>query len=151
VEKKSSKTNRSTAIKATNKLSPLRLVITLLIQAPQLIKTIDNFDELSELEIAGKELLSELWLTIKDNVNMTTGALLEHYREHAAIETITKLANLDHLVPEDGMHHEFVGAIQRLKAQAREQQIERLMTKAGLQGLSEAERQQLQALVAIKL
>jgi len=118
--------------------SPIRTVITLLIQNPQLIEQIDQ--ELPTLDIAGMPLLRELYSLLKNNSQLTTGALLEHWRDSAEYQHLSRLANYRHLLEGPDLTAEFCGAIKKLRLQATESTINQLITKANTTGLTAIEK-----------
>ena len=64
----------------TNKT--IQLALTLLLQQPSLGLAINNFAWLKTLPDKGPKLLQQLLEIIHRNPNITTGTLLEHWREH---------------------------------------------------------------------
>jgi DNA primase len=141
-------TNQPGEITTTNTQamhSPIRTVITLLIQNPQLIDQIDQ--ELPTLDIAGMPLLHELHSLLKNNSQLTTGAILEHWRDSAEYQHLNRLANYKHLLEGSSLTVEFCGAIKKLHLQATESTINQLITKANTTGLTDIEKKQLQNLL----
>lgn len=128
--------------------SALRLAITLLIQQPALAQSINQ--PLPSIELRGYEVLQEMIDFAKQHPELTTGALLEYFREREAGKFLAKLAHVEHMIPEKGVLNEFLGAIERLRKLKRKQAIERLIAKANQSILSVEEKQQLDELIRLK-
>jgi DNA primase len=123
----------------------LRLAITLLIQQPKLAEYIH--EPLPLLEIPGAALLSELIDIIKNNAVLTTGDLLENFRERKESKLLAKMAHTEHMIPPLGIEKEFLGALQKLRQLAHKQIIDRLLAKAAQGKLSLEEKQYLHELI----
>ncbi len=128
--------------------SPLRLAITLLVQHPSLAHAIDY--PLPPLELNGYDLLQEIIHHIKQQPELKTGALLEHWREKAEINSLAKLAQIEHMIPEAGIQNEFLGAMKKLSQLSHQQVIKKLLAKANHTGLSQREKQELEELIKAK-
>jgi DNA primase len=128
--------------------STLRLAILLLIQQPSLAQHIDQ--PLPELTMRGMDLLREIISLAKQHPDLTTGGLLEFWRERDEGKSLAKLAQTEHMVPENGMVNEFLGIIQRLRQFGQKQIIEGLLAKANQTKLSQEEKQQLEELIRSK-
>lgn len=124
--------------------SALRLAMTLLVQHPELAQELQ--EPLPLLEIAGMDLFHRVLETVK-KTNMTTGGLLEHWRDQQEGPVIAKFAQIDHMIPAKGIKNEFLDAISKLKKFAQEQIIDGLLARAALNGLSDEEKQTLHALI----
>ncbi len=128
--------------------SMVRLAITLLVQNPALALCVTEPSFLSETP--GTALLFELIDTIQQHSLPTTGALLEHWRDHADRKWLEKCIKDEHIIPLNDMKSEFLGAINQLKKAANKQQIELLLAKASQNALSLEEKQRLQTLFCEK-
>ena len=62
-------------------ISPVRKAITLLVQHPHLARVAGPSEGLRGIDVPGAALLAELIELTMPNPHMSTGALLEHYRE----------------------------------------------------------------------
>ncbi|MGD9153245.1 MAG: DNA primase [Gammaproteobacteria bacterium] len=132
----------------TNKqaiFSLVRTAITLLLQNPQLINQIDR--ELPKLDLPGMALLNELYSLLKEHSKLTTGAILEHWRNTPEYPHLHKLSNHKHLLEGQDLANEFCDTIEKLHSQATEEAINRLITKANTSNLTENEKKQLQNLL----
>jgi len=128
--------------------SALRLAITLLIQQPSLAHRVN--EPLPHIKLRGYELLQKMIECVKQHPDLTTGGLLEFWRDHEEVRTLAKLAQTEHMIPEEGIQNEFVGAIERLHKLGREQVIEQLIAKANQIALSQEEKMQLDELIRAK-
>lgn len=131
-------------------LSPMRLTILLLLQNPALAQTVKNRELLQTLTLRGSALLNELLALLTDNLTLTTGAILEHWRNQTEYEQLSQLAVQVHHVPEKGIPAEFQSLLERLIQLDRQQRIEELLLKAQQGLLEEEEKPLLQKLIAEK-
>jgi len=134
-------------IKKTRPPSPLRAAIMLLVQHPELGKLITS--PLPPLEMNGFALLNAL-LELTQQHSLTTGTLLEYWRDREEAQLLSKFAQMEHMIPEKGIKSEFLGAIQHLKKSANDQSIERLLAKAARETLSDEEKKHLNTLIHTK-
>lgn len=132
------------SVKKARPPSPLKLALMLLVQNPELAKTLT--EPVPVLEMKGYDLLMDL-IQMGQKATVSAGSFKECWRDHPEAELITKLAQLEHMVPPTGIENEFLGAIKRLKKLSSEQAIERMLIKANLSGLTQDERLQLQSLI----
>jgi DNA primase len=142
--KKNNPTMRPTPLKARPP-SALRLAMTLLIQQPSLAAHITK--PLPMLTIAGFSLFSELVEQAKQHPDITTGILLEQWRNKEELPLLAKMAQWEHMIPETGIQHEFTGALQNLYKMAQDQTIEQLLHKAAHTELSQEEKRFLSELI----
>lgn len=130
--------------------SPVRIAIALLLQTPTLIKYIETTEHWTNLPTPGIALLLELVTVLRQHPQATTGALMEYWRDRKEAATIAKLAVWEHHVPAEGIEEEFLGVLTRLKQRSQEQQVEKLLQKAGNEGLTDEERATLLQLLKNK-
>ncbi|CAN5217516.1 DNA primase [soil metagenome] len=120
--------------------SPVRIAIALLLQTPTLIKYVETTEHWPNLPTPGVPLLLELVTVLRQNPQATTGALMEYWRDRKEAATIAKLAVWEHHVPATGIEEEFLGVLKRLRQRSQEQHVEKLLQKAGGEGLTDEER-----------
>ena len=142
-----SKTTRP-VIQKVRPPSALRLALTLLIQQPSLAQFIEQ--PLPELNLKGIDVLHEIITLAKEHPELTTGGLLEFWRERDQGKSLAKLAQASHMIPEQGIRDEFLGAMQQLRNLGHKQSIERLLAKANQTKLTPEEKQQLDDLIRSK-
>ncbi len=92
------------------------------------------------LEQPGAGLLAQLLELLQEEPHLTSGAVLERFRENEYESAVWKLAAWDHLVPEGGAEEEFRGALERLDGMLREQRLQELQSKLEGDGLTGEER-----------
>ncbi len=144
---KTTKTSRPSTQKARPP-STIRLAITLLIQDPTLAQFIE--EPLPKISLRGMNLLNEIISIAKQHPELKTGGLLECWREQAEQKSLVKLAQAEHMIPEQGIQSEFIGAIQHLRKQGHAEMIGRLLAKANEASLSHEEKKQLEELIRTK-
>lgn len=136
-----------------NKISPIRIAITLLIQHPGLIKYVP--EQFQTFDASGISLLQELISVIKghisvDNSTLTTGSLLEYWRDKPTAEQLALLATQDLLIPESGLKDEFCDTLKTLEQQAKQEVIRQLMAKSAASTITIDEKTLLQKLLREK-
>lgn len=123
-----------------------RLAIALIIQNPNLAPELVLPSYFIEGEPA-QRFIARLLEVIGRQEAMTTARLLERWRQHPINDILNELAHWQHHVPSEGLAAELQGAIDRIGEQHHSKQVQALMQKAKMEGLSAEERQQLQALI----
>ncbi|UTM56914.1 DNA primase [Photobacterium sp. CCB-ST2H9] len=132
------------------KRTPMRVAIALLLQNPGFASELElNTGDFVGIELAGLKLL----LTIVDKCrlrpNITTGQLLEDWRETEQEQLMARLATWD--IPlgndESSLHTVFFDAMDKVIDQCVTQQIEKLQAKSNTVGLSVEEKRELQLLL----
>ena len=138
--------------------SLVRTAVTALLQQPSIALTLPLPLRFSTLSQPGVELLAELVMLVHARPGVTTGALLEHFADHAEGKALARLAvapvvettastPLDARVLDDADRREqtFRDAVARLEMQAMQQRREELQARMG--SLDEAEKQELRVLM----
>ena len=126
----------------------IRQSIHLLVHYPQIADNIPDTAEIAALDRPGIPLLLELIQSLKTHPCATTGALLERWRDRPDVEHLSKLAALECLVPDSaGAAKELAGAVRQLAEEGAFVRREQLLSKHSREGLSEAEKAELQALL----
>ena len=74
------------------KVTPMRLAISLLLQHPNVAYDLPEFPEFKEMNLPGLNLLNSLLEICRITPNITTGQLLEHWREKPEYKQLNKLA-----------------------------------------------------------
>lgn len=130
------------------KRTPMRLLIALLLQNPDLVKHVPDLAPLKELDEAGFDLFVELVQVCREQVGVSMGALLEHWRDTPNYTILERLAGWDHLVSDENLEKEFIETLSFLYAKLVEKRVEVLIAKERTQGLSDEEKQELVLLVS---
>ncbi|MEE9451292.1 MAG: DNA primase [Gammaproteobacteria bacterium] len=132
------------------RLPTLYLTIALLLQNPHLAQHAIKNKELIMLDGKGGRILLKLLDILERAPQLTTGALVEVWRDQAEFVRLSQLASWQHHVPLAGIEAEFSGAITRLIELSQAGKINRLIYQADTQGLTAEERQSLQQLIKEK-
>lgn len=130
--------------------TPMRLAIALLLQFPRLADQMPVNFTFQSLTLPGSELFKEIVQLIQAAPHLTTGGILEYWRENPVLVQLNKLAAWEHHVPEEGLLAEWHGILQHLLLMQREHDVERLINKANVEGLTSEEKVMLQKLLSEK-
>ncbi|WP_223668668.1 DNA primase [Kangiella shandongensis] len=131
----------------------IQLALTLLLQKPQLGLSIKNVAWLKTLPEKGPKLLYQLLEIIHNNPKISTGTLLEYWRDHDKL--YNRLAQLAVVEREERMQGneqaELNDCMQRLLRQAQTQRLDylRLKDKQSGQKLTTAEKSEYQQLLLL--
>lgn len=119
---------------------PIYKALALLVQYPNLVNSV-------EISLNGEgpafDFLSNLISIIKKNPNITTGSLIEYWRGLKEKAFIAKLANWNHMIPENGIENEFRGTLRQINQLGLSSEINKLLAKAAEGHLTEHEKLEL--------
>lgn len=131
------------------KRTPMRLLIALLLQNPELAHAVPDLMPLRTLNQPGFELFAELVALAQQKVGITMGQLLEYWRDQEQqYRTLEILAAWNHLVKPENIEHTFFETLDFLYRKLVEQRIEILIAQDRTSELSLAEKQELQMLLS---
>ena len=132
-------------------ISPVRRALTLLIAHPPLAGVAGPAEELRKTDLPGAAFLAELVEMLVDSPTLSTGALLEHYRDREGGRHLARLAaerlDLEEGLAdrEEGLAREFRDCLRRIVQQGRkragDERVRELAAK-GVGRLSEEERRE---------
>jgi DNA primase len=122
--------------------SLVRKVISWLLHYPSLGSGVMTTDHLRALELPGVALLLELIETLEDNPHLTTGALLERFRDHESGRHLAKLAAEDIATLDGGLEREFKDSLEKLQRLAEDQRFAELARRERQGQLSDAEKRE---------
>jgi DNA primase len=122
--------------------SLVRKVITWLLHYPSLGRGGMATGHLRSLELPGVPLLLELIETLDDSPNLTTGALLERFRDHESGRHLAKLAAEEIAALDQGLEREFKDSLEKLQRLAEDQRFAALARKERQGQLSDAEKRE---------
>ncbi len=132
----------------TGRRNLVRQSIHLLVHYPEIADSAPDTAGIAGLDRPGIPLLLELIHSLKERPCATTGALLERWRDRPDVEHLSKLAALECLVPDAaGAAKELHGALRHLAEEGAFVRREHLLSKHAQEGLSEAEKVELQTLL----
>ncbi|TNF94323.1 MAG: hypothetical protein EP297_12045 [Gammaproteobacteria bacterium] len=121
--------------------TPIRHLITLLLQRPELALQAEDIEPLGELDMPGAQLLMELLEFIRARPNIHAGVILEHWRDTDYASHLMKLAQAPVELEEHRLEAEFSDTLNRLLESGRSE-IKRLTEKlAQGEPLSDAEKE----------
>ena len=134
-------------------ISPVRKAITLLVQHPRLAGADGPTEGLRGIDLRGAALLAELIELLMREPHLSTGALLEYYREDEKVgRHLASLAaeplDLEEGLPdhEKALEREFGDCLHRIKAQSRkraeDERVRELAAKERIGRMSEEERRE---------
>ncbi len=149
----STKTNglRHRQALADKTLSPVRVVISLLLQNPEFIELIEQKNiDWSMIKVAGADLLRRVVEIITEHPNINQSQLVEYFRGQETEKYINIMMNHDFLISGTGLKEEFTGAIDRLIQQGNSNRFNDLTKKEQVNGLSADERQEWLSLMGTK-
>ncbi len=135
--------------RANSSRSPMRHVIALLLQAPQLIEILPIEIDFKNSILPGSEILKQLIEIIRHAPELNTATLLEYWRDEPKIyKQLMTLATLEIDVPQAGLEQEFLGTVKRLRQLNQVKQIEQFTNKLQRGALTEQEKKILQELLS---
>jgi len=134
--------------KTLSRPSPIRVVIALLLQNPQLASIIEEKIDWDRSKLPGMELLRDIFEKILVKPTVNTAMLVEAYRGTENANIIQKLAGLDLLGT--NLEDEFLQALNNILNQAAEKQLSELLEKGKQHDLSDTEKQLLRSLLIQK-
>ncbi|UWZ97873.1 DNA primase [Vibrio splendidus] len=129
------------------KRTPMREVIALLIQNPSYADMVPDLSSVKGLQLPGLSLFVEVLDICRVSPHISTGQLLEHWRENKHEALLSRLASWEIPLDEDNQEDIFLDSLDNILAQCVEKQIENLQAKARSVGLSAEEKRELLALM----
>jgi DNA primase len=125
----------------------VQLAIMYLLHQPELAQEIADTSEFAKMNIPNIQLLAELIDTFKKQPNLTTGSLLEKWRDTNYLTLINELASKETLISANNLKHEFIGLINNITQQYYDFLIEQLLKKAAAGTITDEEKYNLQKLI----
>ncbi|VFP87990.1 DNA primase [Candidatus Erwinia haradaeae] len=121
----------------------IRILISLLIHQPNLVKTVPNLDKLESLEIPGILLFIDLAKTCLNHPNLNTGQLLELYRGTKFIDNLESLVMWNHMIIDEQVETMFLDSLTNIYNYALERKLEELIAHDRSSGLNDKEKRML--------
>lgn len=128
--------------------TPVRIAIALLLQHPEIYRL--NQEKISEATLNSLHqypILVQLLAQVSASPDITTGMLLELWRDSEHFDALSKLIAWDPKVPTNALGTEFLDTLKFLSSQSEQLVVDDLIKKARYEGLSAAERQELHNLL----
>tara|TARA_R110001583_G_scaffold92704_6_gene235417 strand:+ start:744 stop:2492 length:1749 start_codon:yes stop_codon:yes gene_type:complete len=116
--------------KTSQKITPMRLAISLLLQNPQMAYQLEEIPEFKEMQIPGLTLLNSLLEICRVTPHLSTGLLLEHWREQPQEKQLITLATWNNQVQEDKYEQVFFDILDNFLSLHLTQRIEFLKQKS---------------------
>ncbi len=128
------------------KRTTMRILIGLLVQNPWLATLIPSLEGLEQTKQVGLPLFVELVQTCLAQPGLTTGQLLELYRDNKLSQQLETLATWNHMIVDDRVEQTFLDTLASLYDSVLEQRLEALIAQARTHGLSQEEREEVRSL-----
>ena len=135
------------AAKQKNKVTPVRLAITLLLEYPHIVQVLPDDQILQQLDMPGVPLLNQLVTLCKNNPKTNGGQLIEHFRGTEQGKQLNKLMSWEHHIEADAAENVFLDSIEKLLNNFVELRTELLLQKERNIGLNKTEKLELHALL----
>ena len=132
------------------KPTPMRILIALLLQNPELVKFVPDLEPLKNLDEPGYDLLAELTALCREKVGISAGQLLEHWRDTKQQKTLEKLLAWNHLIEDDKIEDTFRETLRYFYLQLVDKRIHWLIAKDRAEGLDLNEKKELSHLLVKK-
>ena len=142
--------NTPTAQPIQFKRTPMRVLIALLLQNPELVKFVPDLESFLSLNEQGYDLFAEMTALCREKVGISSGQLLEHWRDTPQQNTLEKLATWNHLVEEDKIEDTFRETLRYFYLQIIDKRINWLIAKDRSEGLNLDEKKELSTLLLVK-
>lgn len=128
------------------KRTTMRILIGLLVQNPRLSVLVPAVQGLEKADQPGVPLFVELVQACQAQPGLTTGQLLEHYRENKSYSQLETLATWNHMIIDEMIEATFVDTLSSLYDSILEHRQEALIARDRTHGLTAEERQELWSL-----
>jgi DNA primase len=130
--------------------SLVRTAIALLLHHPSLAQDSLDTGELVALDMPGVTLLSALLDLLRNQPGLTTGAIIERFRDSEYGPALEKLAVWTHPAVQQqvDVKAEWAGVLAQLRRELQAQRTDELLHKERVQGLGPAEKAELNVLLA---
>ncbi len=121
--------------------TPIRYAISLLLNKPELVQTVENIEQIILSQLPGSDLLTTLIEAMQENPQLNAAALLERWKN---TELEAPLSHLMMWQPEtdddDILRRELQDCLRQIRKRANEIKLEQLIHKARTSGLNEQEK-----------
>ncbi|MDH5593477.1 MAG: DNA primase [Gammaproteobacteria bacterium] len=119
-----------------HRMPPMRKAIALLLHRPSLASRLEMTDELKTIDLPGMDLLLELLDLARENPQITTGRLLEHWRDQDAGKHLIKLSQWQPPPDDADWLLELKGALNHLFNEQRKQRDSAFINQAKIDKIS---------------
>jgi DNA primase len=122
--------------------TPMQQAIQLLLHRPSLVSLLEDGVVLEGLDQPGLPLLRQLVELLRENPQLSCGAIVERWREETAGRHLAALASRPLVLPEEGLETQFRAVLENLSALRDEQRWEHLLAKVRLGTATDAEKRE---------
>lgn len=129
---------------AGGKMTPVRMAITILLQHPELHRSVEDAQSLKAFEQPGLAILLELLEICRANPQLTTATFYERWRQTEQATHLEKLMRQPLQMSAEALEAELIGIIKQLNKQAAQARLKYLTSKP-FNALTEAEKQEVKA------
>ena len=133
--------------------SPVRRAIRMLLHKPSLAAHAGETGEMRKANVPGVELLADLIETLRARPDMTTGVILERFREHEWSRALEVLAHSEPVISDpEGLRGEFVGCLRLVREHGEHQRAQQRLedlTRRRPSELSDDERREFKELARL--
>jgi DNA primase len=133
--------------KGKAKVTPVRLALALLLEHPHIAMDLGDVSVLKPLTMPGIPLLTQVVSICLQNPEIKTAQLLEYFRGSEQGKQLAKLMCWEHHIESDAAQDVFLDSIEKLLNNFVEQRAEVLLQKARAGQMTQAEKQELQAIL----
>ena len=134
----------------TVKRTPMRVLIALLLQDSNLARIVPDLSPLRVLQEPGLDLFEQIVMLCRENVGMTAGQILEHWRDTEYSQPLEILASWQHAVDDNKVEQEFRDTLIHLYKQLVDRRIQELIGQERTGGLTSEEKMELAQLLSKK-
>ncbi|QCI21952.1 DNA primase [Buchnera aphidicola] len=125
------------------KSTPMRMLIALLIQNPNLAIITPPVQILKQRNIKGLDIFLEILEICLNNPNINTGQLLEYYRNTKISNILKILSGWDHMIVQEEIQNMFLDLLTNVYNKILEERQEYLIGKERIKGLTISEKQEI--------
>ncbi|QCI15753.1 DNA primase [Buchnera aphidicola] len=125
------------------KRTPMRILIGLLVQNPNLAQIVPTTLQLKNLKVKGFSIFLKILKTCLDNPNINTGQLLEFYRETKIINILRILAKWDHMIIPKEIQNMFLDLLMNIHNTILEERRDFLLSEERIKGLTIYEKKEI--------
>lgn len=125
------------------KRTPMRILIALLMQNPNLAVIAPPVKKLNQIKIKGLNIFLEILQICLDNPDINTGQLLEFYRNTKISNILKILSRWDHMIVQEEIQNMFLDLLMNIYDKILEERQEYLIAQERIKGLTINEKKEI--------
>lgn len=125
------------------KKTPIRLLISLVLQNPKIAQKIKNIKKIKKLRITGINIFLDLIKILHQKPNLETGQVIEYYRDSKLEKIFKYLIVWNHMIAKNKIYPTFLELLHNIKIQHLENKYNYFITKERKLGLNQIEKKKL--------